>query len=435
MHIKKAFFIITLLIINSIFVRAFNADFKYYNTCFGDKTILVSTSTSTNVIISYQWDINNNGVFGDLMGDSVVFSFPEAGIYKVGIRIVNDINDTDFIYKDVLINPIPKADFSIVNPCKDNYTYFTDISTIASGTVASFYWDVNSDNIINDSSGSVCKYLFQDTGMKSVSLKIISLMGCADSIKKTFYINNSANADFTSIRLCKDDTAKFHDNSILNNDFILKYSWFIGDSVEINERDPKRYFTLEGMYDISLIIQTNNACIDTISKQLEVKPLPDFDVLLSGSTTFFEGKSVTLTVTGVVDSTIWSTGELTKSITISQSGEYSLEVVGTGTCKHVSSYTITVLPLYEPVIHNIITPNGDGINDIWHIENIEGYDKVDVSVFNRWGDLVYSSNSYKSDWNASYSGGIVPDGSYFYVLKCTINEDTKTYKGTLSVIK
>ena len=72
------------------------------------------------------------------------------------------------------------------------------------------------------------------------------------------------------------------------------------------------------------------------------------------------------------------------------------------------------------MIPNIITPNGDGKNDIF---KIPGYFKrmapCSFVVYDRWGNLVYDNNQYQNDW-----GGIKPNGTalnvdtYFYSLKC-----------------
>jgi gliding motility-associated-like protein len=70
----------------------------------------------------------------------------------------------------------------------------------------------------------------------------------------------------------------------------------------------------------------------------------------------------------------------------------------------------------------IFTPNDNGQNDYFEINNIEKYDNVSLIVFNRWGNKVYESNNYMNDWDgkANVSGVFgdkpLPVGTYFYVL-------------------
>ncbi|MBB2147279.1 Ig-like domain-containing protein, partial [Pedobacter gandavensis] len=83
-----------------------------------------------------------------------------------------------------------------------------------------------------------------------------------------------------------------------------------------------------------------------------------------------------------------------------------------GLSSNVAIVTINVIPP-DLEIPNTFTPNGDGKNDTFQIIGREGYDNIDLSVFNRWGDQVYKNNNYKDDWD----GSGLNNGTYFYVLK------------------
>ncbi len=66
------------------------------------------------------------------------------------------------------------------------------------------------------------------------------------------------------------------------------------------------------------------------------------------------------------------------------------------------------------IINDVLTPNGDGINDTWIIINADRYPNADIKVFNRWGKEVFSTKGYNNDWNGTYSGDTLPTGSYYY---------------------
>ena len=82
------------------------------------------------------------------------------------------------------------------------------------------------------------------------------------------------------------------------------------------------------------------------------------------------------------------------------------------------------------VIHNVITPNGDGLNDTWIIDCIENFPDNTVQIFNRWGEMV--NNYYHYDnrtqvWDGTnYKGELLPAGTYYYVLKI---KNVKTQTG------
>jgi len=73
------------------------------------------------------------------------------------------------------------------------------------------------------------------------------------------------------------------------------------------------------------------------------------------------------------------------------------------------------------VVNQIFTPNGDGQNDTFYIEGIEFYPASKLTVFNRWGNMVYQKSGYLNDWEgnsnkSSIGGSALSVGTYFYVL-------------------
>nr|WP_199157125.1 gliding motility-associated C-terminal domain-containing protein [Pedobacter sp. ASV2] len=83
-------------------------------------------------------------------------------------------------------------------------------------------------------------------------------------------------------------------------------------------------------------------------------------------------------------------------------------------------------------IPNVFTPNGDGKNDSFYIENLTSFESNDVTVINRWGSTVFQSNGYLNDWTASG----LSDGTYFYIVK--VRNGTSAwleYKGYITIIR
>jgi gliding motility-associated-like protein len=96
-----------------------------------------------------------------------------------------------------------------------------------------------------------------------------------------------------------------------------------------------------------------------------------------------------------------------------------------------SNYAICNQP--EPpvvTVPNVITANGDGWNDIFMIDYLNQYDIRKLTIFNRWGTIVYQSDDYQNDWD----GGNVADGVYFYVLELWKGNVDTYYYGTLTVM-
>lgn len=82
---------------------------------------------------------------------------------------------------------------------------------------------------------------------------------------------------------------------------------------------------------------------------------------------------------------------------------------------------------------NILTPNGDGINDFWIIDNIEQYPGNEVKIFNKAGKLVYQKRNYDNSWNAMFNGVPLPENTYYYIIDFGAGKGYK--KGYITVIK
>jgi len=65
---------------------------------------------------------------------------------------------------------------------------------------------------------------------------------------------------------------------------------------------------------------------------------------------------------------------------------------------------------------NILSPNGDGINDIWVVKNIAFYPDNTVTVYNRAGKTVFTRKGYTNDWNGAYRGSVLSEGTYYYLV-------------------
>jgi gliding motility-associated-like protein len=82
--------------------------------------------------------------------------------------------------------------------------------------------------------------------------------------------------------------------------------------------------------------------------------------------------------------------------------------------------------------NNVLSPNGDGVNDIWVVKNIAFYSNNTVTVYDKVGQVVYSKKNYANDWAGTYKGSTLNEGTYYYTINLGNGENVK---GFLTVVK
>ena len=97
-------------------------------------------------------------------------------------------------------------------------------------------------------------------------------------------------------------------------------------------------------------------------------------------------------------------------------------------------YTGFIDVMVLPEFPNTITPNGDGINDVWKVD-LTKYPNAAVTIFDRWGEIVYTSTDYTNDWGGidQRNGKKLPDGTYFYLMKVP-SQNNAVFKGDINIV-
>ena len=97
--------------------------------------------------------------------------------------------------------------------------------------------------------------------------------------------------------------------------------------------------------------------------------------------------------------------------------------------------TDDVLVHVKKILHapNAFSPNGDGINDNWMIDAIGQFPNAAIKVYNRYGQLVFSSTGYNRPWDGQLSGKPLPAGTYYYTIDP--KKDLAAFNGTVTIIR
>ena len=262
--------------------------------------------------------------------------------------------------------------------------------------------------------------------------------GAVRSSVATVFINVvgsiSAGRD-TSI--CENASASIGSSSNVGG---ISYSWSPGAT--LSDSTSPTPVASPGTSSVTYTITATAAGCPPKTDQVTVTVIPTPAMSAGYDTTINEGEIAILHATGGYYYA-WGNGS---ELTYIYSAECNAEPLTTTTyylygtdesrkCPAYDEVTVYVIPSDHIVIYNTFSPNGDGINDTWYIGNIYKYPDNKLSVYNRYGKLVYKVNGYANSWDGKAYGDELPSGTYFYDLDLASGKGNDLYHGTITIIR
>lgn len=195
-----------------------------------------------------------------------------------------------------------------------------------------------------------------------------------------------------------------------------------------DQRTPPAYtYTESGNYNISLIIDEGLPTQENYCKNIYAYDNPE--VFIGNDTVLLEGTAIELSVDSSFNRITWSTGESGQFATINEEGVYFVTVEDQYGC--TGSDTIIIEMDYG--VPNFFSPNGDGINDTWEINILQNYPEATISIYDRFGKLLYSFRGGDSGWDGTYAGHAIQQGTYWYMID--FHGARKPITGHLTIVR
>jgi gliding motility-associated-like protein len=197
-----------------------------------------------------------------------------------------------------------------------------------------------------------------------------------------------------------------------------------------------------GNYTITI----KDAFCGTLTKTVTVGLKPSPSIFAGNDKTIVDGDEWLIDGTGTptAASIVWTpnnsiiTGATTYTPTVKPrtTTNYLLTVTDVNGCISNDNSIITVIP-YCLKVQNAFSPNADGINDRWQVTNgAPCFNKIMAAVYNRYGNLVYKNDNYQNNWDGTYEGKPLPDGTYYYVVTYNlINGRGQVLKGDVTILR
>ncbi|HYF31643.1 MAG TPA: gliding motility-associated C-terminal domain-containing protein [Chitinophagaceae bacterium] len=235
---------------------------------------------------------------------------------------------------------------------------------------------------------------------------------------------------------CVNKNITFNDSSAAS-----QWKWHFGDGDSSSLQHPVHAYRTPGTYTVSLYVTNVKGCVsDTAYATVTIHSItvdagPDVDVylgqqhrlqpIISGNDSVYNWQPpLYLDNNGLKNPLSTPTDNIV----------YTLTVTSKGKCTASDSIKIKVIKdVLLPRIPNLFTPNNDGINDTWVIQNLDRYPSCRVSVYNRYGQKVFESTGYSVPWNGTMNGRPLPFGTYYYVIESV--GTLKPFTGYVTIIK
>jgi len=302
-----------------------------------------------NVNNTYQWTITNGQIVGASTNPSVTvlwYGVPSGTIAVTETTPPSQGSCSNTASLNVTINPKPAPVISgppappvCVNSTQ---TYSTPLNT---GNT--YLWTVTGGTIGGVATNNTVTVTWTTVGNGTISVKETNTLGCDTTVSRTIPVNALPSVTITPsgpTTICNGQSV-----TLLATPGFVSYSWNTGETT------PNITVTQSGTYVVTVVDQ-NGCSNNSNSITVTVQNVPAPQIQASGPTTFCQGGSVTLSITGTnIQGYAWSNGATTSSITVTTSGSYWCEVTYNNGCKaRTDIIQVTVVP--RPSVS--ITANG-----------------------------------------------------------------------------
>ncbi len=381
---------------------------------------------------TYQWSERTTGDIGGATGTSV--SVSASGKYFVKAKYTPNPACVAIETQDAVItfSAPPVASFTApATACTSQVIDFTNQSTGAASQTLFYQWN------FGDSQTSTAQnptYQYTTANTYTVTLKVTYNNGaCEAQTTQNIAIQTAPTVAITSatgdFELCTGDTLQLGVNGTFPS-----YQWSTG------ETSPTIDIVLPGNYSVDV---TSGTCI--ISAAITVDELEGPVVTVTADPPqVTEGQSSQLTASGL-DVYLWDPAATLNDPTLPNPlatpvGTTVYTVQGTDSNGCPGSATIEVSVKGDLIVNKLgpskfISPdNGDAINNYWLVDKILDYPQCSVTIYDDKGIKVYDAKPYNNDWDGTFNGKQLPDGVYYFVIRCDGEENTPR-TGSITVLR
>jgi len=375
--------------------------------------------------LSYQWQLDGVDIAG---ANNNIYAATNGGNYTVTITNSDNCSKTT---AGLTVKSLPPPTASYTAPaeaCLNLPVSFTNTSVFDTDETIHYQWDFGDGNSSSDASPS---HTYTALGNYTVSLLVhYDDATCSDTFTGTIDVVNAPSVAIQTDRdtvMCEGETIR-----LWVDDVHTAYSWSNGstsNSIEV---------TTAGVYTVD--VTTTAGCVATAQQEVVTLTLPEITAT-ADIDKIFAGDTVQLNASGGINYT-WSPVDGLSDPNIAnpianpvRTTTYSVTGDDMDGCTNTAEVTIVVGEGINVSAKPLFSPNNDGQNDLWVIENIERYPDCKVIIVNRQGNVLYEQQPYfGNEWDGTLRGNPVIEGAYYYVIRCE-GSSRNSASGSITLIR
>ena len=380
---------------------------------------------------------------------TVAHIFPTTqSTFNVQLIVSSDKGCVGSFQTAVYVNPKPTASFDASPVCVNEKMKFTNMS-ITNTSLWNF----------GDSTTSVFgnpTHMFKAPGTYTVELIVSTNFGCKDTTSKTVTVYELPKFNFVVRDTVGCPLFCSYFKAIPNpiSDSIVSWNWNFGTG-DRDVGDSATYcYKNKGHFSPSLIAKSIHGCIDTLLKPLFInlypKPVASFNIINRTDLSVYEPTAILQNASS--PNTVkwwWDFGDGTKDSVknppphkylIPSTYTITLAVKNNYGCYDSTVMSILIEPERTVYIPNAFTPVGkDSKNPIFYVYCTGIYEEADftMNIFNRWGELLFTSHDVYQGWDGTYKGTLCHDGVYVYQVYFNSKSDNSIlgkFAGTVTLL-
>jgi gliding motility-associated-like protein len=389
-------------------------------TCAGeaDGTIAVEVSGGTGEIL---YAISPNLNQFDAQNE---FTNLEAGIYDV---IAQDENGCFIAFQFTITEPQPiEVEASVMAElCSGSADGSVDL-VITGGTApysTAFNSNADADYVPGQTS-------FTGLSAGTYVIFVRDAQGCETNVIVEVDSGVNLNASVTPIYECTGNVPDNRLEVILEDPSMSDQVMYALDSTDPNDMQLDPDFTNIAPGAHYLAISHANGCVLTIDFEIEgYQPL---ELVLEQRNI----NEITAVATGGVPEYTFFFNDVDNgsdnTFYITETGIYTVRVIDQNGCEAVADIFMEFIDIEIP---NFFTPDGDGMNDFWLPENMEGFPQILIKIYDRYGRVVDEISYNVQGWDGTYDGKELPTGDYWYVIKLNGENDSREFVGHFTLYR